>query len=133
MAGTCFGARKMMDQLGGVGSLVKADGRPQAQPDRQHHAVSHTRRPALPQRAGHGLAVATLLAARRRTAHTDHPETFFPAGQDLALWARYGLDVKAIGNVGCKVEWENAQNLGQASSMCRMKVPRAATSSPLTT
>ncbi|MGE5645583.1 MAG: DUF362 domain-containing protein [Acidobacteriota bacterium] len=50
-------------------------------------------------------------------------ESFFPAGQDLALWARYGLDVKAISNVGCRVEWENTQNLGAASKYVRMKVP----------
>ena len=32
----------------------------------------------------------------------------------MSLWARYQLDINAINNVGCKVEWENAQNLGQA-------------------
>jgi uncharacterized protein (DUF362 family) len=41
----------------------------------------------------------------------------------MSLWARYGLDLNAIGNVGCKVEWENAQNLGHAKKYVRMKVP----------
>ena len=39
-------------------------------------------------------------------------ETFFPAGQEMSLWARYGFDLNAIHNVGCKVEWENAQSTG---------------------
>jgi uncharacterized protein (DUF362 family) len=50
-------------------------------------------------------------------------ETFFPAGQDMALWGRYGLDINAIDNVGCKVEWENGQNVGPAKRYARMKVP----------
>ncbi len=50
-------------------------------------------------------------------------ESFFPAGQDLSLWARYGLDVQAISNVGCKVEWENTQNLGLGKKYSRLKVP----------
>ena len=50
-------------------------------------------------------------------------ETFFPACQDLELWARYGLDVNAINNVGCKVEWENTQNMGQAKKYAALKVP----------
>ncbi len=31
--------------------------------------------------------------------------------------------MKAISNVGCKVEWENTQNLGQAKQYNRLKVP----------
>ena len=50
-------------------------------------------------------------------------ETFFPARQDMELWARYQLDINAINNVGCKVEWENAQNLGNAKQYARLKVP----------
>lgn len=115
--------QKMFDQLGGIGPLVKnktvaiklnLTGNPARFPVR----------PELPYRTTPPtvLAVATLLAragARRLRIF----ETFFPASQDLALWARYGFDVQAIGNVGCKVEWENAQNLGQAKQYARMKVP----------
>jgi hypothetical protein len=50
-------------------------------------------------------------------------ESFFPPHQDLWLWARYGLDVKAINNVGVPVVWENVQNLGHYKQYVRMKVP----------
>jgi uncharacterized protein (DUF362 family) len=50
-------------------------------------------------------------------------ESFFPAGQDMALWARYGLDIAAIENAGPKVEWENTQNLGRAKKYVTHKVP----------
>jgi uncharacterized protein (DUF362 family) len=50
-------------------------------------------------------------------------ESFFPAGQDMSLWARYGLDVNAINNLGTKVEWENVQNLGYGKQYVRLKVP----------
>ena len=41
----------------------------------------------------------------------------------MSLWASYQFDLNAINNVGCKVEWENGQNLGQAKKYARMKVP----------
>ncbi len=50
-------------------------------------------------------------------------ESFFPAQQGPELWARYGLDVRAIENCGAKVEWENTQNLGFGKQYTRMKVP----------
>jgi hypothetical protein len=50
-------------------------------------------------------------------------ESFFPATQEPALWARYGLDVNAINNIGTKVEWENVQNLGNYKQYVRLKVP----------
>jgi uncharacterized protein (DUF362 family) len=50
-------------------------------------------------------------------------ESFFPADQDLSLWARYGLDVNAINNMGVPVVWENVQNLGNYKQYVRMKVP----------
>jgi uncharacterized protein (DUF362 family) len=50
-------------------------------------------------------------------------ESFFPAQQGPELWARYGIDVRAIENCGTKVEWENTQNLGFARQYTRMKVP----------
>jgi uncharacterized protein (DUF362 family) len=69
------------------------------------------------------VLAACQLLARAGARRLRILESFFPAGQDLALWARYGLDVKAIGNVGCKVEWENTQNLGAGAKYVRMKVP----------
>ena len=50
-------------------------------------------------------------------------ETFFPAKQDMELWGRYGLDINAIQNSGTKIEWENAQNKGQAPRYVEVKVP----------
>ncbi|MDP3001258.1 MAG: DUF362 domain-containing protein [Bryobacterales bacterium] len=115
--------KKMMDQLGGIGKLVK--GKTVAL--KLNLTGNITRFPIradMPYRTEPAtvLAVATLLsnAGARRIRII---ETFFPARQELALWARYGLDVEAIGNVGCKVEWENAQNMGQAKKYTRMKVP----------
>lgn len=115
--------QKMMDQVGGIGSLVKGKtvalklnltGNPARFPVRAD--LPYRTEPATV------LAVSTILA-RAGARRIRIIETFFPARQDLALWARYGLDVNAISNVGCKVEWENAQNMGQAKKYARMKVP----------
>jgi uncharacterized protein (DUF362 family) len=114
---------KMFDQIGGIGSLVKGKtvaiklnltGQP------THFPV----KPELPYRTNPDtvLAVAHLLA-RAGAQRIRILETFFPAGQDMALWARYGLDIAAINNVGCKVEWENGQNLGNAKKYVELKVP----------
>ena len=50
-------------------------------------------------------------------------ESFFPPDQDLSLWARYGLDVNAINNMGVPVVWENVQNLGNYKQYVRMRLP----------
>lgn len=113
----------MFDQLGGLGPLVKnktvaiklnLTGKPTRFP------VD----PAMPYRNDPRtvLAVAHLMS-RAGAKRIRILETFFPAGQDMALWARYGLDINAINNVGCKVEWENAQNLGYGKKYVRVKVP----------
>jgi hypothetical protein len=68
------------------------------------------------------LAVAHLIA-RAGAKRIRIIETFFPARQEMELWARYQLDIHAIDNVGCKVEWENAQNMGRAKQYSRVKVP----------
>ncbi len=115
--------RTMFDQIGGIGALVKGKtiavklnltGNPSRFPVR----------PDLPYRNEPAtvLALARVLAdsGARRIRFI---ESFFPAGQDLALWARYGLDLQAINNAGCKVEWENVQNLGQGRKYVRVKVP----------
>jgi uncharacterized protein (DUF362 family) len=78
----------------------------------------------LPYRNDPGTVLAmTQLLARAGAQRVRLIESFFPARQELALWARYGLDVRAIRNAGCKVEWENTQNMGQAGKYVRMKVP----------
>jgi uncharacterized protein (DUF362 family) len=113
----------MFDQIGGIGKLVRGKtvavklnltGNPSRFP------VD----PALPYRTNPATVLATahlLSAAGARRIRI--LETFFPARQDLELWSRYGLDVKAISNVGCKVEWENAQNIGQGKQYVRVNVP----------
>jgi len=114
---------KMLDQIGGIARLVK--GKTVAlKLNLTGNITRFPNRPDLPYRNEPAtvLAVAHLLAgagARRIRIL----EGFFPAGQGLELWARYGLDVKAISNVGCAVEWENTQNLGQAKKYSRLKVP----------
>jgi uncharacterized protein (DUF362 family) len=114
---------KMFDQLGGIGSLVK--GKTVAlKLNLTGNPVRYPERPDMPYRNNPQtvLAVARLLA-RAGARRVRIIESFFPADQDMALWARYGLDVKAINNVGCQVEWENTQNLGLAKNYARMKVP----------
>src|ERR1035437_8311257 len=109
----------LMNQIGGIGGLVK--GKTVAvKLNLTGNPVRYPQRPAMPYRNHPAtvLALAQLLsnagAQRIRII-----EAFFPASQEMELWARYGLDVKAIGNVGCKVEWENTQNLGQAKEYKR--------------
>jgi uncharacterized protein (DUF362 family) len=116
----------MFDQIGGIGPLVKGKtvalklnltGQPQRFPID----------PALPYRTQPDTVLATAhLLARAGARRIRILETFFPAGQDMALWARYQLDIQAINNVGCKVEWENAQNLGHGKKYVRVKVPSQA-------
>ncbi len=115
--------RTMFDQIGGIGWLVKnktvaiklnLTGQPQRFPID----------PALPYRSEPNTVLAAAqLIARAGARRIRIIETFFPAGQDMALWGRYGLDINAIDNVGCKVEWENGQNVGPAKRYARMKVP----------
>ena len=93
----------LMNQIGGIGGLVK--GRTVAvKLNLTGNPVRFPERPDMPYRNHPAtvLALAQLLsnagAQRIRII-----EAFFPASQELELWARYGLDVKAIGNVlsGC--------------------------------
>ncbi len=114
---------RVLDQIGGLGRLVKGKtvavklnltGNPDRYPERPD--MPYRNHPATV------LALAQLLsnAGAQRVRII---ESFFPASQELSLWARYGLDVQAISNVGCKVEWENVQNLGRAREYKRLKVP----------
>lgn len=119
--GQIFG--KMFDQIGGIGPLVKD----KTVAIKLNLTGQPTRFPVkaeLPYRSNPDtvLAVAHLIA-RAGAKRIRILETFFPAGQDMELWARYGLDIPAIDNVGCKVEWENCQNLGNAKRYVELKVP----------
>ena len=80
--------------------------------------------PKLPYRSNPDTVLATVhLMARAGAKRIRIIETFFPARQDMELWERYALDLNAINNAGCKIEWENGQNMGQASKYVRVKVP----------
>jgi uncharacterized protein (DUF362 family) len=80
--------------------------------------------PELPYRTNADTVAATVhLFAKAGARRVRMIESFFPADQDLSLWARYGLDVNAINNMGVPVVWENVQNLGNYKQYVRMKVP----------
>ena len=80
--------------------------------------------PDLPYRTNPATIAATVhLLARAGAIRVRIIESFFPPGQDPALWARYGIDVNAINNVGVKIDWENVQNLGKYKQYARLKVP----------
>ena len=81
-------------------------------------------KPGLPYRNDPGTVLALCqLMAKAGAKRIRLIESFFPARQELELWARYGLDIKAIENCGTKVEWENTNNLGHGKQYVRMKVP----------
>jgi uncharacterized protein (DUF362 family) len=114
---------KMFDQIGGIGPLVK--GKTVAV---KLNLTGNPKRfpvdPAFPYRNDPSTVLAAAhLLARAGARRIRLIETFFPARQDMELWARYGLDIDAINNVGCKVEWENGQNLGLGKKYIRVKVP----------
>lgn len=80
--------------------------------------------PDLPYRTnGQAIASTVHLFAQAGAQRVRIIESFFPAEQDLSLWARYGIDVNAINNLGVKVDWENVQNLGKYKQYTRLKVP----------
>src|ERR1700733_6795884 len=98
------------DQIGGIGGLVRGKtvalklnltGNPKNFPLTEE----------LPYRTnGDSVAKTVHLLAKAGAARVRLIESFFPATQEPALWARYGLDVNAINNLGTKVEGENVQN-----------------------
>jgi uncharacterized protein (DUF362 family) len=80
--------------------------------------------PDLPYRTdGDTVAKTVYLLAKAGAARVRLIESFFPATQDPGLWARYGIDVNAVNNLGTKVVWENVQNLGNYKQYVRLKVP----------
>jgi uncharacterized protein (DUF362 family) len=118
---TCLGTG--FDQMGGIDKLVRGKtvalkvnltGNPKNWP----------LTPDLPYRTnGQTIASVVHLLAKAGAQRVRIIESFFPADQDLALWARYGIDVNAINNLGVKVDWENVQNLGKYKQYVRLKVP----------
>jgi uncharacterized protein (DUF362 family) len=111
------------DQIGGIETLVKGKtvglklnltGNP------AHFPLT----PDLPYRTNNQTIAATVhRLARAGARRVRIIESFFPATEDLALWARYGIDVQTINNLGVKVDWENVQNLGKFKQYARLKVP----------
>ncbi len=80
--------------------------------------------PDLPYRTnGETVANTVYLLAKAGAKRVRIIESFFPATEDLSLWARYGIDVNAVNNMGTKVDWENVQNLGKYKQYVRLKVP----------
>ncbi|HEY7209928.1 MAG TPA: DUF362 domain-containing protein [Bryobacteraceae bacterium] len=80
--------------------------------------------PDLPYRTdGETVANLVYLLAKNGARRVRLIESFFPATQDLGLWARYGIDVSAVNNLGTEVAWENVQNLGNYKQYVRLKVP----------
>lgn len=115
--------KQSFDMIGGIGPLVK-DKTVAIKLNLTGNPARFPERPDLPYRTHPATVLATAqLISDAGARRIRILEAFFPARQDLELWERYGLDVKAISNVGCKVEWENTQNLGQGKQYVRMKVP----------
>lgn len=111
------------DQIGGIETLVRGKtvglklnltGNPKNFP----------LTPDLPYRTnGETVANTVCLLAKAGAKRVRIIESFFPATEDLSLWARYGIDVNAVNNMGTKVDWENVQNLGKYKQYVRLKVP----------
>ncbi len=114
---------KMCDQIGGLAAIVKN----KTVALKLNLTGNPTRFPVkadLPYRNDPSTVLAMCqLMARAGATRIRLIESFFPAKQDMELWARYGLDVKAIDNCGTKVEWENTNNLGHGKKYVRLKVP----------
>jgi uncharacterized protein (DUF362 family) len=111
------------DQIGGIAPLVRGKtvglklnltGNPKRFP----------LTPDLPYRTnGDTVANTVYQLAQAGARRVRIIESFFPASEDPGLWARYGIDVNAVNNMGTKVDWENVQNLGKYKQYVRLKVP----------
>ena len=115
--------RKVLDQSGGLAPVVRGKtvavklnltGNPGRFPVKEH--LPYRNDPSMV------LALCTMMA-RAGARRIRLVESFFPAQQEPELWARYGLDIRAINNCGTKVEWENTNNRGLGAQYVRMKVP----------
>jgi uncharacterized protein (DUF362 family) len=111
------------DQIGGIGDLVR--GKTVAlKLNLTGNPKNFPLTPDLPYRTnGNTVANTVHLLAAAGAKRVRIIESFFPATQDISLWARYGIDVNAVNNMGTKVEWENVQNLGNYKQYVRLKVP----------
>ena len=111
------------DQIGGIDKLVR--GKTVAlKVNLTGNPANFPLTPNLPYRTDAGSVAAVVhLFAKAGARRVRIIESFFPAQQDLGLWARYGLDVNAINNLGTKVDWQNVQNLGNYKQYVRLKVP----------
>lgn len=115
--------KTITDQCGGLGNVVK--GKTVAlKLNLTGNPARFPVKPGLPYRNEPSTVLALCqLMARAGAKRIRIIESFFPARQEMELWARYGLDIQAIENCGTKVEWENTNNLGRAKQYVRMKVP----------
>ncbi len=114
---------RMCDQIGGLGPVAR-NKTVAVKLNLTGNPARFPIDPALPYRNQPDTVLALVrLLAKNGARRVRIIETFFPARQDMALWARYGLDLQAINNAGCKVEWENAQNLGLGDKYVTVKVP----------
>lgn len=111
------------DQIGGISPLVR--GKTVAlKLNLTGNPKNFPLTPDLPYRTDPTSVASTVhLLAKAGAKRVRLIESFFPADQDLSLWARYGLDVQTINNLGTIVEWENVQNLGKRKQYVRLKVP----------
>jgi uncharacterized protein (DUF362 family) len=111
------------DQIGGIGNLVR--GKTVAMKlNLTGNPARFPLTPDLPYRTnGQTVADVVYLLARNGARRVRLIESFFPASQDLGLWARYGIDVNAMNALGTEVQWENVQNLGSYKQYVRLKVP----------
>ena len=111
---------RALDRIGGIGDLVR--GKTVAvKPNLTGNAANH---PEVPYRTHPDslLSLVTLLA-RYGARRVRIIEGFFPASQEMQHWAAYGLDIAAIENCGCPVEWENTNHRGKGSRYVRLPVP----------
>ncbi len=111
------------DQLGGIERLVR--GKTVAlKLNLTGNPKNFPLTPDLPYRTnGDTVANTVELMAKAGATRVRLIESFFPATQDLGLWARYGIDVNAVNSLGTKVVWENVQNLGNYKKYVRLTVP----------
>ncbi len=115
--------KKLTDQCGGLAGIVK-NKTVAVKLNLTGNPARFPVKPGLPYRND----PSTVMAMCQLMAHAGAKrirliESFFPAKQDMDLWARYGLDIRAIENCGTKVEWENTNNLGYGKQYVRSKVP----------
>ena len=113
------------DRIGGIQRLVRGKtvavklnlaGNPRTWPSRNEQGELFRTNPQSVQ-----ATISLLVKAGARRIRI--LESFFPARQDHALWARYSLRPDQIHHKGVSIIWENIQNLGNYKQYVRGKVP----------